>query len=116
MKKIFSILIMALSLALFSATAMAAGGTINLAWDANTETDLAGYKIYQGSAAGGPYTLTQTLGTVTTATVTVTTDGKFYFVATAFDTAGNESGYSNEVSKTIDTFPPMAPTNLRLAP
>jgi hypothetical protein len=41
-------------------------------------------------------------GKVTTYTVSNLTDGlNYYFVATAYDTSGNESGYSNEVSKTI---------------
>lgn len=28
---------------------------VTLGWDANSETDLAGYKIYYGTTAGGPY-------------------------------------------------------------
>jgi len=28
---------------------------VKLAWDANSERDLAGYNIYYGSVAGGPY-------------------------------------------------------------
>ncbi len=28
---------------------------VTLAWDANSETNLAGYQVYYGTTAGGPY-------------------------------------------------------------
>jgi hypothetical protein len=40
---------------------------------------------------------------VTAYTVTGLPTGTHYFAVTAFDTSGNESDYSNEVSKTIGT-------------
>ena len=89
----------------------------NLAWDANTESDLAGYKLYQSTTAGGPYTFVREVdqNTLTAATADLP-DGTYFFVVTAFDTFGNESGYSNEVSKTDDTTPPAPPQNFRLVP
>lgn len=92
--------------------ASAATSSVTLAWDANTESDLAGYKLYSGASAGGPYALKQTLARVTTTTVAGLPDGTHYFVLTAFDTVGNESGYSNEVNKAFDTLPPLAPRNV----
>jgi hypothetical protein len=75
--------------------------SVTLEWDANTESDLAGYKVYFGTASrtyGAPITL----GKVTTYTVTGLTPGTtYYFAVTAYNTAGLESGYSNEVSATI---------------
>jgi len=80
---------------IFAAHAFAAQAT--LAWDPNTESDLAGYKIYYGTASGR-YTAHLDVHTVTTSTVTGLTDGQLYFFAApAYDAAGNESGYSNEV-------------------
>ncbi len=73
---------------------------VTLSWDANTETDLAGYKVYYGTAPqsyGAPFIL----GKQTSFTVTGLGTGTFYFVVTAFDTSNNESGASNEVSKTV---------------
>ncbi|MFO8009156.1 MAG: carbohydrate-binding protein [Candidatus Brocadiia bacterium] len=43
----------------------------------------------------------------------MTNDTTYYYVVTATDTSGNESGYSNEASATpTDTTAPAAPTNL----
>ena len=92
--------------------ASAATSTVTLAWDANTEPDLAGYKVWRSGTAGGPYTLASTLGKVTTASVPGLADGTHYFVVTANDAVGNQSGYSNEVFKTFDTLPPAAPKNV----
>ena len=36
----------------------------------------------------------------------------YYFVITAFDTSGNESGKSNEVVATVDFESPGSPTSL----
>ena len=69
-----------------------------LTWDANTETDLAGYKFYQGTASR-LYGTPVTLGTVTTFTTPPLNKGvRYYWAVTAFDTASNESAYSNEVT------------------
>jgi endoglucanase len=107
-------------LILFAVLAVAAAAyaaVTNLAWDANTEADLAGYKLYQGTKAGGPYTYVQTIAKGTLAAVTANlTDGTYCWVLTAYDSSGNESGYSNEVCRTIDTVAPAAPTGFRLAP
>jgi uncharacterized protein (DUF2141 family) len=50
---------------------------------------------------GGPYTQTQDVGNVLTATFTGLATGTHYFVVTAYDTSGNESMASNEASKVI---------------
>jgi hypothetical protein len=99
---------------------------VTLAWDANSETDLAGYKIYYGNTAGGPYNasgssdgaspITVLLGSLMDPanpefTVHGLPDGTYYFVATAFDLAGLESGYSNQVSAQATTPPSAPPTN-----
>jgi hypothetical protein len=74
------------------------GGTISLAWDANTESDVAGYKIYYGTASRS-YGAPVNVGNVTSYVLTGLTPGQVYFIsATAYDTANYESGYSNEVS------------------
>ena len=76
-----------------------------LTWNANSETDLAGYKVYRSTVRGRydqSNVITMLRGNITTYHATGLEYGKtYYFVVTAFDIAGNESGYSNEVSKSI---------------
>jgi fibronectin type 3 domain-containing protein len=81
----------------------------SLKWDANHESDLAGYNIYRGLTTGLPlkdYSTFVKIGTVTTTSFTDNTGipgTTYYYVVTAFDTANpyNESEQSNEVSKTF---------------
>jgi hypothetical protein len=71
---------------------------IKLAWDANTEGDLAGYKVYYGTASGS-YGSPVDVGKVTSYTLTGLTGGQRYYVALkAYDTSNNHSGYSTEVN------------------
>lgn len=73
-----------------------------LSWNANTESDLAGYKIYYGLSTG-VYTANSGVlpPSLTTKTITGLTDGVPYFFAmTAIDNENNESALSSEVSKT----------------
>ncbi len=92
-------------------------GEATLSWDppvtnedGSPLTDLAGYKIYYGTTSGN-YTNSIDVGNVTTYTVINLTEGlTYFFVVSAYDTLGNESDYSNEVSKKIeseDTTPPQ---------
>jgi hypothetical protein len=74
--------------------------TISVAWDADAEPDLAGYKLYYGTGPG-VYDHSVDVHHVTTYTLTGLTKGQsYYIVATAYDTSHNESSYSNEVSGT----------------
>jgi hypothetical protein len=88
---------------------LAAAGSLKASWNANTEPDLAGYKIYYGESSGN-YTNSINVGKVTQYTVNQLKDGvDYYFTITAFDTAGNESGYALEVSAkvlVVDSTPP----------
>jgi hypothetical protein len=97
-----------LSFITFMHAVTAIAGTITLAWDASTTntdgtplTDLAGYKIYYGPTSGS-YTNTLDVGDVTTSEVNKLTDGlTYYFAVSAYNSAGAESSFSNEVSKTL---------------
>jgi hypothetical protein len=83
-------------------------GQVTLAWDPVVAPALAGYKLYSGTSSGA-YTSTVDVRNVTTYTLTGLTDGATYFFAvTAYDTVGNESGYSNEVSYTVPGVPDIA--------
>ncbi len=74
---------------------------IKLAWDPNIEPDLAGYKVYYGTASR-TYRTPINVGKVTTYTLNGLSPAVVYYVAvTAYDTANHESAYSNEVSGQI---------------
>ncbi len=77
---------------------------IKLAWNSNTEEDLAGYDVYYGTSSGiydhvvDARMGTQLPGEITTYTLKGLTLGQTYFIAvTAYDSS-NESEHSNEVS------------------
>ncbi|BCA53033.1 hypothetical protein W02_01730 [Nitrospira sp. KM1] len=70
----------------------------SLSWNANSESDLAGYKVYYGTSSGN-YTSSINVGKVTNYTVTGLATGRtYYFALTAYDTTGNESAKSSERS------------------
>jgi len=71
-----------------------------LQWDPNSESDLAGYKVYYGTASG-TYGTPITIGTQVSYTFTQLAPGTYYFAVTAYNTAGLESGFSNEVSAVV---------------
>jgi hypothetical protein len=70
---------------------------VTLAWDRNTEPDVAGYRIYYGLASD-QYSNRIDVGNQTNYTVASLADGKtYYFAATAYDRYGDESDFSDEV-------------------
>ena len=92
---------------------VASAATINFSWDANTESDLAGYRMYQSNESG-VYDMDNPVAeiaeTETTYTLFNVTDGTYYWVLTAYDDAGNESTPSNEVTVTVDETAPAPPS------
>jgi hypothetical protein len=71
---------------------------VDLAWDPNTEPDLAGYQVYYGTESG-EYIYFIDVGNTTTYRLDGLLDGVTYYIAvTAYDIAENESDYSNEVA------------------
>jgi hypothetical protein len=78
-------------------------GSATISWNANTDNDLAGYRVYYGTTRGGPYGSSTSLipKTQTSCTVSDLSSGTYYFVVVALDTANNESPWSAEATKTI---------------
>jgi Putative Ig domain len=87
----------------------ASSGSATLSWVAPTSrtdgtalTNLAGFRIYYGTTSGSyPNSISITNPKLTGYTIDALPPGTYYFVTTAFDAFGNESAYSNPVSKTI---------------
>lgn len=85
-----------------ASTAAAGPNSAVLEWNANTDADLAGYRIYRSSTPGQYGTAVAVVSrTSTSAVIDNLQSGTHYFVITAVDGAGNESVRSDEVSKTI---------------
>ena len=109
MKKLLTIL------AILAIAGIAQAATINVSWNPNTEPDLAGYKLYHGTASG-QYGEPVDVGNVTGHVMEITPQhgATYYFALTAYDTSGNESGYSAEATCFIpDGVKPEKPTGLR---
>lgn len=86
----------------------AVGASVTLEWEAPVAradgsplNDLAGYRIYYGTNTGS-YTSSVDIGPSTTCVIDdLATGSTYYFVVTSYDSSGNESELSNEISKDI---------------
>jgi hypothetical protein len=88
---------LALAGMLFAST-VASAQTVNLAWDASTDTGVTGYVVKFGTQPGN-YTTGVDVGNRTTWTINgLRTDQKYYFVVVSYNAGGLVSGPSNEVS------------------
>ena len=84
-------------------------GKAALTWNANTEEDLAGYRIYYGTEPrkgdcpkDGGYVKKVDAGKNNTYTFTDLSAGKtYYFSVTSYNTSGKESCFSPEMNKQI---------------
>lgn len=97
-------------LGIFFLAAPALSADVTLAWDPNSEVDLEGYGVYFKLGASGPpydlfgYVALQELNDPDNPAFAVTgleKGSSYYFAVTAYDTAGNESGYSTPVCAQI---------------
>jgi len=92
------------------------GGAIALAWNANQESDLAGYRVYRATSVDGPYVLVADVGLNRSYTDSGLTDGTHYwYVVTAYDGAGHESLFSASADTApLDNLAPATPIGLTL--
>ena len=67
---------------LFVSMTPAFAGSVNLSWDANTEPDLAGYKVYFGTSSGN-YGTPASVGNTTSYSLAGLSDGTYFFAVTA---------------------------------
>ena len=103
-RKIFSIVLISTLLVLTIRCGGTGGGcssgetgTINLAWDPNTEPDAAGYKVHYGTSSR-TYGPGIDVGKVTTFPLTGLIKERRYLISVrAYNTSTHESDFSNEV-------------------
>ncbi len=94
----FKVKCRALVLVLFSAltTLPATAQSVMLGWQRSPDSNAAGYNIYYGTTSH-IYTSKVSVGNVTNATISGLIIGNtYYFAATTYDGANQESGFSNE--------------------
>ena len=111
--KTFKTIMIAIGIMVVSGCLFAA--QIQVTWNPNTEPDLAGYRLYVGQASG-QYGEPVDVGNVTGHVMEITPQhgATYYFALTAYDTSGNESGYSDEATCFVpDSGAPEKPTGLR---
>jgi hypothetical protein len=100
---------------ILTATA-AAQCPLTLVWNPNTETNLAGYRLYKG-AASRIYTQVTDVGRTTNVTISVPYGSTNFYVLTAYNTQGQESSFSPELAHVTRTNAPIAPpTGLQVEP
>lgn len=117
------LIILIISFFMLSGLAMAEIN-VTFQWDANTESDLAGYAIYQSNTSNvyGEMEADIPLNDILlncsegkcVYTLNNIPDGEWFWVFTAYDTFRNESGFSNEVTVISDTTPPEPPQNMTI--
>jgi hypothetical protein len=89
-----------------------AAGSVTLAWDASLDATVTGYRVYYGGASGD-YTNSAAIGNSTVVTLANLTEGvTYYFAATAYDSTGAESPFSNETSYLVPTADTNQPPTL----
>jgi Abnormal spindle-like microcephaly-assoc'd, ASPM-SPD-2-Hydin len=78
--------------------------SVDLSWNASTSA-VVGYNVYRGTTAGGPYTKLNSATDASTSYTdnTVQSGQSYYYVTTAVNSSGVESGYSNQVPVSIPT-------------
>jgi IPT/TIG domain/FG-GAP-like repeat len=103
----------AMAFLLMLCTSSLQAATVNLAWDRNPEPDIASYIISYGTSSKN-YTTSVNVGNVTTWSVSLAAGSRYFFAATAVNTAGLTSPFSAEVS--ADFTSPTAPSIVNLSP
>jgi hypothetical protein len=81
----------------------ASSHSVDLTWDAGGGSGIVGYNVYRGGVSGGPYSeINSALDASTVYTDNNVTAGQtYYYVATAVDGSGHESGYSNQAQAVV---------------
>jgi len=97
------LLLLALSACSSESTAVTPGQySVLLTWQASVEMEnpIVGYNVYRSTLSGGPYSkLTSNTVNALEFSDTAVSDGTtYYYVVTAVDSQGVESGFSNQIS------------------
>ena len=109
-----SILSFAFAAALFAGCSATLSAQ-TLMWNANSESNLAGYIVQYGTQSGSPSTSLD-VGNVTSRTLSGLTAGsRYYFRVVAYNSTGQQSAPSSEVSYLVPSVP-LNPTITSVTP
>ena len=121
MKKLI-VIVLALCFLMVPTSSYAGEKQVTFAWEQSVSTDLAGWKLYRSDYSGELYHEVLDIqyskndsGTYTSDYEMTSPDGEthtYYFELRAYDSDGNPSDPSNEVSLVVDFEAPSAPFNL----
>jgi hypothetical protein len=76
-------------------------GSATISWTPSSSSNVAGYDIYYGTSSGN-YQSAVPVSNVTNVMIRGLTVGvKYYFAATSYDSSGNQSGFSPEISGVV---------------
>lgn len=77
--------------------------TVDLSWNASSSSSISGYNVYRATNSAGPYTkITSNLEpAMTFIDGSVQSGQTYYYVATAVNSSGQESGYSNQATAAV---------------
>jgi hypothetical protein len=93
---------MAMGLAVGCSGSSSATASAILMWDPVSDPNLGGYRVYFGTASGSYFKPGISVGKHEAYELRgLSRRTTYYFAVTAYDFLGNESAYSNEVSRTI---------------
>lgn len=110
-KQIIGISILVILVGFFMFWGKCQAATVEISWTPNSETDIAGYKVYSGTVPG-EYGDPIDVGNKTSCDIELNpaVGTVYYFAITAYNTSALESVKSGEVSVFVPTkTPPAAP-------
>jgi hypothetical protein len=87
---------------------------IIVAWDKNSETDIAGYKVHYGTTSGN-YECSVDVGNTISCSISGLTEGTtYYLAATAYNTNNVESSFSEELVHTVESAKTNTPPTVSI--
>ena len=88
--------------------------TLQTSWNANTESDLAGYYLYYKPTGAADFTKVDVKNVTTYQVLNVLSNQEYCGKVSAYDKSGNESAASDILCAVLDTIPPAKPTGFKL--
>ncbi len=80
-----------------------AAHSVAVSWKASASKNITGYNVYRSTIPGGYYGLVGSTASLAYTDSTVVSGTTYYYVTTAVDSQGQQSGYSNQVIATVSS-------------